>query len=67
MTTPERFTRRGCGRALLGAALDHAHSRVCSTALLEATPVEYPLYEATGWRTFETWDTYTNAESDQFH
>ncbi len=67
MSTPERLGRRGYGRALLATVLKQARDRGARTALLGATPAGYPLYEASGWTTFETWDIYTNAVSVQFH
>lgn len=67
MSTPERFARRGYGGSLLASVLEQARNRGARTALLGATPAGFPLYEATGWTTFETWDVYTNAESAQFH
>ncbi|GAB2454783.1 hypothetical protein GCM10027062_39050 [Nocardioides hungaricus] len=66
MATPERFGRRGHGRALLAAALDQLHADGVRTGLLGATPAGEPLYEATGWRHVERWRIFTNATSAQF-
>ncbi|MCU1589406.1 MAG: hypothetical protein JWP11_662 [Frankiales bacterium] len=66
MGTPERFGRRGYGRALLAAVLQIAYDDGATLGLLGATPAGLPLYEATGWHTEETWDLYTDAVSEQF-
>lgn len=66
MGTPERYGRRGYGRALLAAVLDHFHTEGISTGLLGATPAGRPLYEATGWQHVEDWQVFTNATSAQF-
>jgi GNAT superfamily N-acetyltransferase len=66
MGTPERFGRRGYGRALLAAVLQIAYDDGATLGLLGATPAGLPLYEATGWQTEETWDLYTDAVSEQF-
>jgi GNAT superfamily N-acetyltransferase len=66
MATPERFGRRGFGRALLGEVLGRARDDGAAIGLLGATPAGKPLYEATGWSTIEEWELYLNAESAQF-
>ena len=66
MGTPARFGRRGYGRALLAAVLQIAYDDGATLGLLGATPAGLPLYEATGWRTEETWALYTDAVSEQF-
>lgn len=66
MGTPERFGRRGYARALLAAVLDRARKDGAKLGLLGATPAGQPLYEATGWRTVEDWQIFTNATSAQF-
>jgi len=66
MATPERFGRRGHGRALLAHVLDVAVHDGAMFGLLGATPAGKPLYDATGWTTLEDWQLYVNAESVQF-
>lgn len=66
MSTPERFARRGYGRALLADALLRAKSGGAEVGLLGATPAGKPLYDATGWVTLEQWRMFTRAESVQF-
>jgi GNAT superfamily N-acetyltransferase len=66
MGTPERYGRRGYGRALLAAVLQLAYDDGATLGLLGATPAGLPLYEATGWRTEETWALYADAVSEQF-
>ena len=66
MGTPQRFGRRGHGRALLGHVLHAAHQDGLTTGLLGATPAGKPLYDATGWRTVEEWRLFVNAASVQF-
>jgi GNAT superfamily N-acetyltransferase len=66
MATPDRFSRRGHGRAILGAVLDWAVADGATTGLLGATPAGQPLYAATGWQTAEQWQIYVNARSAQF-
>jgi GNAT superfamily N-acetyltransferase len=66
MGTPAPFGRRGYGRALLAAVLQSAYDDGATLGVLGATPAGLPLYEATGWRTDETWDLYTDAVSEQF-
>jgi GNAT superfamily N-acetyltransferase len=66
MGTPERFGRRGFGRALLAAVLDASLAEGAKTGLLGATPAGLPLYEATGWQHVEDWQCFTNASSAQF-
>jgi GNAT superfamily N-acetyltransferase len=67
MATPERFGRRGFGRALLADTMARAASEGAEVGLLGASPAGKPLYEATGWSTLENWETYTNGASAQFH
>ncbi|GAA1759185.1 hypothetical protein GCM10009795_001930 [Nocardioides hankookensis] len=66
MSTPTRFARRGYGRALLASVLAHARADGARVGMLGATPAGLPLYEATGWRTVDEWELFTNAESAQF-
>jgi len=66
MGTPERFGRRGFGRALLAHVLHAARQDGMTEGLLGATPAGKPLYEATGWRTVEEWRLFVNAASVQF-
>jgi GNAT superfamily N-acetyltransferase len=66
MGTPERYGRRGYGRALLACVLQLAYDDGATLGLLGATPAGLPLYEATGWHTEETWDLYTDAVAEQF-
>lgn len=66
MGTPERFARRGFGRALLASVLAEARRDGAALGLLGATPSGLPLYESTGWVTFEEWQINVNASSAQF-
>lgn len=66
MSTPSRLGRRGYGRALLAHVLHEAVASGATIGLLGATPAGLPLYEATGWRTVERWQLFTNAPSAQF-
>jgi GNAT superfamily N-acetyltransferase len=66
MGTPERFGRRGYGRALLAAVLEDSLTLGATTGLLAATPAGLPLYEANGWQHVEDWQIFTNAVSAQF-
>jgi GNAT superfamily N-acetyltransferase len=66
MSTPERFARRGYGRAILADTLHRAKAQGAKVGLLGATPVGRPLYDATGWRTIETWRMFAIGESVQF-
>lgn len=66
MSTSPNHQRRGYGRALLSAVVDWARNDGATIGLLGATPAGYPLYEATGWSTFEEWQLYVNAPSAQF-
>jgi GNAT superfamily N-acetyltransferase len=66
MSTPERFARRGFGRALLAHALMQAKEEGAVIGLLGATPAGRPLYDATGWTVLEQWRMFTNAPSAQF-
>ncbi|GAA4709347.1 GNAT family N-acetyltransferase [Nocardioides conyzicola] len=66
MSTPSRLARRGFGRTLLASVLAHARADGATLGMLGATPAGLPLYEATGWRTVEEWEVFTNAESAQF-
>jgi GNAT superfamily N-acetyltransferase len=66
MATPPAYARRGYGRALLDAVIDWAASDGATFGLLGATEAGYPLYENTGWHTFERWQLYLNASSVQF-
>jgi GNAT superfamily N-acetyltransferase len=66
MATPERFRRRGFGRSLLAAVLEHFLADGAKTGLLGATPAGLSLYEATGWQHVEAWQVCTNAVSAQF-
>jgi GNAT superfamily N-acetyltransferase len=66
MSTPERFARRGYGRAILAHTLSQAKSEGAAVGLLGATPAGKPLYDATGWFTVEQWQMFANEESAQF-
>ena len=66
MSTPERFARRGYGRAILADSLLRAKSDGAKVGLLGATPAGKPLYDATGWITLEHWRLFASAESVQF-
>jgi GNAT superfamily N-acetyltransferase len=66
MSTPERFARRGYGRAILADCLLRAKSDGARVGLLGATPAGKPLYDATGWITLEHWRLFASAESVQF-
>jgi GNAT acetyltransferase-like protein len=66
MGTPQRFGRRGHGRALLGHVLNDALQDGVTVGLLGATPAGKPLYDATGWRTVEEWRLFINSASVQF-
>jgi hypothetical protein len=66
MGTPQRFGRRGHGRALLGHVMDAARQDGVTVGLLGATAAGKPLYDATGWRTLEEWRLFVNATSVQF-
>lgn len=67
MATPERFGRRGYGRAVLAHALLSAKSEGAVIGLLGATPAGKPLYDSTGWSTVENWRMFTTAPSAQFY
>lgn len=66
MSTPERFSRRGFGRAVLAHALMEARSEGANVGLLGATPAGKPLYDRTGWTTLENWRMFASVESAQF-
>jgi GNAT superfamily N-acetyltransferase len=66
MGTPSRYARRGFGRALLATVLAEARHDGAALGLLGATPAGLPLYESTGWVTFEEWQINVNATSAQF-
>jgi GNAT superfamily N-acetyltransferase len=66
MSTPERFARRGYGRAILADTLLRAKSDGAKVGLLGATPAGKPLYDATGWITLEYWRLFASADSVQF-
>jgi GNAT superfamily N-acetyltransferase len=66
MGTPERFARRGYGRALLVDVLRRAKLERARIGLLGATPAGKPLYDATGWTTLEEWKLLLSPESAQF-
>lgn len=61
MATPERFARRGYGRALLAEVMAGAAQEGARVGLLAATPAGKPLYDAAGWQTIEEWDLYAQA------
>ncbi|MGA2527836.1 MAG: hypothetical protein ABSG36_01590 [Acidimicrobiales bacterium] len=65
MATPERFARRGYGRALLFDVLGRAKASGAHIALLGATPAGKPLYDATGWTTLEVWRVSTNLAAEK--
>ena len=66
MSTPERYSRRGFGRAVLAHALLMARSEGATIGLLGATPAGKPLYDRTGWTTLESWRMFASADSAQF-
>jgi predicted GNAT family acetyltransferase len=66
MGTPQRFGRRGHGRALLAHVMNAARQDGMTVGLLGATSAGKPLYDATGWRTVEEWRLFVNAASVQF-
>jgi len=66
MSTPERLSRRGFGRAVLAHALLEARSEGATVGLLGATPAGKPLYDRTGWTTLENWQMFASVESAQF-
>jgi hypothetical protein len=66
MGTPQRYGRRGHGRALLGHVVNASRQDGMTVGLLGATPAGKPLYDATGWRTLEEWRLFINATSAQF-
>ena len=67
MVTPEKYGRRGFGRAVLGDAMARAEGDGVRVGLLTATPAGKPLYDAAGWTTLEEWQIYANSASAQFH
>ena len=67
MATPERFARRGYGRALLEAVMAGAAEEGARVGLLAATPAGKPLYDAAGWQTLEEWDLYFQAGAAGSH
>lgn len=58
MGTPPEFTRKGYGRALLGACLAQYQSDGVKIGLLGATEAGKPLYDSAGWQMLEEWDVY---------
>ena len=66
MSTPERFARKGFGRAMLAHCLLEAKSEGAMIGLLGATPAGRPLYDSAGWTTIESWHMYASVESAQF-
>lgn len=66
MSTPQRFARRGFGRAVLAHALLEAKSDGAIVGLLGATPAGKPLYDSTGWTTLESWRLFASVDSAQF-
>lgn len=66
MATPPQQQRKGYGRVLLESVLGEAQRSGAAVGVLGATPAGYPLYEATGWKTDETFALYVNATSEQF-
>lgn len=65
MSTPERFARKGFGRAVLAHSLLEARNEGATIGLLAATPAGKPLYDSTGWTTLENWRVFTSVESTQ--
>lgn len=61
MGTPEQLGHRGHARALLAAVLDRARNDGAMLGPLSATAVGQSSHEATGWRTVEDWQIFTNA------
>lgn len=66
MATPPSRQRKGYGKALLATVLGQAQRDGARLGMLGATPAGYPLYEATGWRTHETFELFVAVESEQF-
>jgi GNAT superfamily N-acetyltransferase len=66
MATPPSQQRKGYGRALLATVLGQAQRDGARLGVLGATPAGYPLYEATGWLTYETFELFVGGESEQF-
>jgi N-acetylglutamate synthase-like GNAT family acetyltransferase len=66
MSTPERFGRRGYGRAVLAHALAEARTDGAQIGLLGATPAGEPLYQSTGWESVEQWTVLAATASAQF-
>jgi hypothetical protein len=66
MSTPERFARRGYGRAILADVMQRSRADGATLGLLGATPPGEPLYESTGWITLEHWRIFANVESTLF-
>jgi GNAT superfamily N-acetyltransferase len=66
MSTPERFGRRGYGRAVLAHALAEARADGAELGLLGATPAGERLYQSTGWQALEQWAVFVNSTSAQF-
>jgi GNAT superfamily N-acetyltransferase len=61
MATPQRFERRGYGKALLGDVVERSRASGAEIALLSASPAGKPLYVDSGWETLEEWDVYFTA------
>lgn len=66
MSTPERFGRRGYGRAVLAHGLAVARADGAEVGLLGATAAGEPLYLSTGWHALEQWSVLVNSASAQF-
>lgn len=61
MATPQRFERRGYGKALLGHVVARSKANGAKIGLLSATPAGKPLYFDSGWESLEEWDVYLTA------
>lgn len=55
IATPEAHRRRGHGRAVTARVVAEGVAAGAHTAYLQASPMGYPVYEAMGFRTVETW------------
>ncbi len=66
MSTPEKFARRGYGRAVLAHALAEARADGAEIGLLGATAAGEPLYQSSGWDSLEQWSVFAASASAQF-
>jgi GNAT superfamily N-acetyltransferase len=67
MATPQRFARRGYGRAILADVLLRAKLEGASIGLLGATPAGKALYDSTGWTTLEDWRMFLTPDAASAH